>query len=889
MEALLALLGLLFLAVPVLVVVLLVQVEGLKRRVYALEQGGPKPAPRQQPPAPTLDAPSASRAAPGPAPTTPPPSPTPVPAPAPVAAQTLPPREPSATSVLIDRLVAWLKENWFYAVSGLSLALAGIFLVQYGVERGLLPPPLRILAALLLGAALVAGGEYVLRRFGDGEMSSTAYLPSVFSGAGMVTLFGAIFAARGLYDLINPAVAFAGLSFVGTAAIALGWRYGPLLSAIGVTGSIAAPFLVGGSSSNPSWLFGYFLIIACAGLTIDALQRWAWISVLSLVLAFGASALVALGAGPITYVPLQVAVIVLAGAGIAIPRLEVMPRHDGPTFFITLFTNDGEDKSAFPTYVAAFPLLAACAVILLTVWADADPQTFRTAVAITSASAMGLMVWTRRAPALTVLPALPWLALVLLVPLGVEVWQADAAAWSAPDGTMPLSPSVLVGLGIAISLVAAWRSFIDHQGRYIFAGFAGLAAPALAIAMDVFWHPGDIFVSYGWALHALIIAIIMMGLAERFHKADGYEDRLRVSFAVLSGLASIAFAMVILFSQAALTAALSVTIVTAAALDRRFTLPPMAVYVAIGVVVIMSRLVVDPGLDWARQAPLWEMLLSHGGALIAFAASWVLLLGKGRQAAQIMLDSAAFASGGILLSLLLYRAIKAVAGIGAVDSHWSLGLGATIWLALSIAQLRRQQIGGKLNTIRAGLAIVFIGLSGLALLGALTVSNPLFNTREIVLGPILLTSLIAAYLLPAALCGLAARFLTQQEAGIRRAFAIASAALTTLWFGLTIRHFWRGGSDFALPGIGQGELYTYTLTLLAVGAALFYRAIAKADALLRKAGLVIIGIAIAKVFLIDISGLDGLTRVFSLLILGLALAALAWLNRWAARQATTTP
>ncbi|MEM1020757.1 MAG: DUF2339 domain-containing protein, partial [Pseudomonadota bacterium] len=197
-------------------------------------------------------------------------------------------------------------------------------------------------------------------------------------------------------------------------------------------------------------------------------------------------------------------------------------------------------------------------------------------------------------------------------------------------------------------------------------------------------------------------------------------------------------------------------------------------------------------------------------------------------------------------------------------------------------------IGGKLNTIRAGLAIVFIGLSGLALLGALTVSNPLFNTREIVLGPILLTSLIAAYLLPAALCGLAARFLTQQEAGIRRAFAIASAALTTLWVGLTIRHFWRGGSDVALPGIGQGELYTYTLTVLAVGAALFYRAIAKADALLRKAGLVIIGIAIAKVFLIDISGLDGLTRVFSLLILGLALAALAWLNRWAARQATTT-
>ncbi|MBU1837445.1 MAG: DUF2339 domain-containing protein, partial [Alphaproteobacteria bacterium] len=47
------------------------------------------------------------------------------------------------------------------------------------------------------------------------------------------------------------------------------------------------------------------------------------------------------------------------------------------------------------------------------------------------------------------------------------------------------------------------------------------------------------------------------------------------------------------------------------------------------------------------------------------------------------------------------------------------------------------------------------------------------------------------------------------------------------------------------------------------------------------AGLIIIGLAVAKVFFIDIGELDGLTRVFALLFLGLTLAALAWLNRWA--------
>ena len=50
-----------------------------------------------------------------------------------------------------DRLeqgLIWLRENWAYAVAALSLALAGVFFVQYGIEKGLLPPPMRVLAGL---------------------------------------------------------------------------------------------------------------------------------------------------------------------------------------------------------------------------------------------------------------------------------------------------------------------------------------------------------------------------------------------------------------------------------------------------------------------------------------------------------------------------------------------------------------------------------------------------------------------------------------------------------------------------------------------------------------------------------------------------------------------
>jgi len=70
-----------------------------------------------------------------------------------------------------------------------------------------------------------------------------------------------------------------------------------------------------------------------------------------------------------------------------------------------------------------------------------------------------------------------------------------------------------------------------------------------------------------------------------------------------------------------------------------------------------------------------------------------------------------------------------------------------------------------------------------------------------------------------------------------------------------------------------------------LGAGLFYQSLARGSDRLRRAGLVVIGLAVIKVFSLDISGLTGLMRVFSLLLPGLGLAGLAWLNRWASARA----
>ncbi|MEO5621056.1 MAG: DUF2339 domain-containing protein, partial [Cypionkella sp.] len=57
------------------------------------------------------------------------------------------PPEPRKASALL----LWLRENWVYAVSAASLALAGVFFVQYGIENGLLPPVARVAASIVFG------------------------------------------------------------------------------------------------------------------------------------------------------------------------------------------------------------------------------------------------------------------------------------------------------------------------------------------------------------------------------------------------------------------------------------------------------------------------------------------------------------------------------------------------------------------------------------------------------------------------------------------------------------------------------------------------------------------------------------------------------------------
>lgn len=904
------------LALPVLVIVLFVQLSGVRERLSLLEarvarqSGREGPAISAEPGASPRPAAPLAAAVPPQRPVTqvssdaagpwnpaatpdpdahPPGDPPPAPGPAALAAN-----DQNRPLVLrADRFAAlfdWLRENWVYAVAAISLALAGVFFVQYGIEAGLLPPPLRVAAGVAFGLALIAGGEWLRRRFGDGAESATAYLPSVFSGAGLVAVFAAVTAGRLMYGLYGPEATFAALLLTAAGAIVLGWLHGPLLVAIGLIGAAAAPFLVGGTDGAAPWLYGHYLLIAAAGLAVDAWRRWAWVSVLALVLAhLGLGAMMAAGAGLSGW---MVALALLVPLAIIIPERRLMPRHDGPAVSLALWRRDGV-WPGFAVRLAAGNTLAAVGQFLLIAPEGTEGML---AFVLLAGLALLLLLWLTEAPGLDDLAALP--AAVFLIQLMINTrmiydWFIAAESLRAPETAGPITVTLLLGLAALISAAAAWRSL--RNGTLAHAMMAILVAPVAAGILEMLWEPAPVIGVYPWALHVMAVAAGMVGLAVAFARADGQPGR-RTAWATLAALSLIALSLFILTSAAALTLALAVLLVAAAALDRRFALPEMGWFIQLGAAVLSWRLVVDPGLVWADSAPIPAVLLSYLGVAAACLAG-LRLLPAGRLLPRSVLESLGLAAPALLVNVLLLRYLSGHPDSNDVWSpdynttHWGMMLNALPWLVLAATQLWRAAVSeGFARKLRIGLACGAALLAGWALALGVTAFNPLWawsgDLGGRVLGPPILDTLALAYALPGVLLVLLPPRLLVLPRKLARAVQLIGVAFLVLYVVTEIRRLWHGpwiNGDEVL----QGELYSYTLAMLVTGAALLWQAIAKRSLTLQRVAMAVIALTVAKVFLWDASGLTGLVRVLSFAGLGLSLAALAWLNRWA-RQSMTT-
>ena len=783
-----------------------------------------------------------------------------------------PPRAIVFTAARTAALSAWFRENWFYVLAAISLALAGVFFVQYGIENGILSPFWRVMAALVLGLCLIGAGEWVRRRGGDEGTELTALLPSTLSGSGLVSIFAAIVAARQLYGLIGPEVAFAGMLITSLCAVGLGWFYGAFLTAFGILGAVAAPFLVGGSSNDPFALVYYFALIAMAGLLVDAVKRSAWISVLAIGAPMAGAALLMMGTG-------------IAGghfaafAGLMVAAATLIPvqSHDGPMVIGALMQPQTKTWPEFPTRLVAGTL--GLAVPMLFLAADGPVPDFWAALSVAAIIAGCLIFWSRTAPALGDLALLAVAAVVGLIAWAGFAGQPVAVQFvdyvAPPETGPPMTLLYLVVLGAALTAILAWRERLPSRMPLIWATVAAATAPLTFAALDAFWSPLSQLSPPSWGLHAGGIAGLLTFLAMRAPRGpqSGF------AFYVLGAVVMLTFAAAILLTKTALTIAFAVATLAAVLLDRRFDITLLSRAAVIGGMICSYRLVIDPGLAWALSVGWAELLLGNVAVLaLLFAASHIMAgLGPDRFRPRAVLEGGTWTLLTITICIVLYRQIDTTTF---TTSHWALSLFGMIWIVTALNQHFRAtlvpEFSGWFGFLASASGVIGMGYFAFGIATALPVVDRFLG---IVFGPPVFDTLFVAYGLPAVLFALAAWKLPWIAPRIRRAFPWIAAGFACLYVGMEIRRLWHG-AVLSKPEIFDGELYSYSMALIAVSVILLLIALKRRSDFLRRIAVVISGIAVAKVFFVDVSGLVGLYRVFSFLFLGLALAGLALINRW---------
>lgn len=176
-----------------------------------------------------------------------------------------------------ESVEAAVATNWLIRIGVLVLVVGIGFFLKYSIDKGLLGPQARVAMCFLGGAGLLVGG---VRLFGR----QYSLLGQGLAGAGLATLYFAVFAATNLFHLIPTLAGFALMAFVTFTAGFLAVRYQTvLLAVLGTLGGYLTPIMLSTGQHNDLGLFSYLLLLALGITGIAWRQRWPALTYLSFV------------------------------------------------------------------------------------------------------------------------------------------------------------------------------------------------------------------------------------------------------------------------------------------------------------------------------------------------------------------------------------------------------------------------------------------------------------------------------------------------------------------------------------------------------------------------------------------------------------------------------
>lgn len=774
-----------------------------------------------------------------------------LPEPAPVAAESTPsPPVPAVTPVS----VGWeqrLGARAFLWVGAITLALAAIFLVRYSIEEGYLSPEVRVILAALFGFALIGGAEKL--------RSKDDRVAQALAAAGVAALYGSLFAAVALYGMVSQFAAGCAAAALTAFGMGLSLRHGILVAALAFVGGFASPAVIGSDQPNTPVLFGYLFAIAAGTLGVIRIRGW-W----------------PLGWG------------VLAGSALWTIGWMLMSPDMSELYWVGLFLvgvsglfvwatwrRMAEDENP-PHDIAALVWSAigvTGALLVVLIVQDGGRQTTGwLALALHGIGVFALGRWTPRfqyAAALAPVLSLGALALWWVFSRDMPAeWNDARFAWLAIGfgGLYAAGAFALLwnaarpGFWAALSVAAALSHFLLSWYVLRSSGTGGswglisigLAAPFLVGAERlVRWRQ-----TMSGATEAL--GFLAAGVAFFIGAAIPLElnrEWITVAYAIeLAAVAAIAAQLGLVSLRQLCWPLLAIVVV-------RFVLNPEILKYPLGL---------TPILNWI----LWGYGISIAALVIALRFL--------RPTGDLRLVRAVEAAAALLVFALLTLEVRSVFQPTSMEllgsSFMERAFYVLLWGGFALAALRWARRDHDLVALWAW------RLSGaaaalLVLVVQVVIANPVFEPDNVGHLPIL-NGLLLAYAVPAAMAALARLWIDgEPDRRVDILVEVTASILAFVYVSFEVRHFF--DPSFERPGFGaEGlELYTYSIVWLLFGVALLAVGFARGTAALRHAGMVLVCIVVAKVFLIDMAGLQGLLRVFSFLGLGAALIGLGYAYR----------
>jgi uncharacterized membrane protein len=576
------------------------------------------------------------------------PRPLPGPAEPPGLAASPAPRSAPSRSPLTEQ---WIGQRGLLAVGVLALLMATGYLLKLSFERGWIPPVMRCLGGVALGAVVGGIGWRLHGRY------RTYGAALIGCGAGIVYL--SVWAACRLYQVVPPSPGIVGLALVSIALAMVAYAINvEALGAAAALGAFLAPVLLGRDQANANLLLLYLASMGTGLGMVAARRRWRLAMFVVAASYFG----VGIGGAADHANPLALLVFGLAGgaAGLFVGLRE----RWWETRFLTFSGGWALLGEASERLSHHWPVLAAGIVLSLPVWWHGlrRPRIFPLRVGAQD-------------------PAGGWSLGEVAYFFTTPLLLAWAAYGLAPD-RFDRSP------GLLPLLVAMPYLIVGYQR--VRPPFALIGAAAAGIAAGSQWDG----TRQVWALLAL--ALLWPALDHRFGRSDGRWYGLATLAAALQQLFDIAgpardasdpafvgaWALA-LWGSAAATTALAAGVFRADEGDEGSRLARTALWLATGLLLLFG-VTGELRRHFVLASASSETASLAGGLAVSawwlvFAAALV-LLGFRRELKQVRL--AGLAVAGLAVIKVIVFDLAALDALYRVGSVFLLGL-----VTLSLAYL----------------------------------------------------------------------------------------------------------------------------------------------------------------------------------------------------------